>query len=206
MTYNCNVDLPPPVRKMVRDYLSTDPDAQDAPILLRQRAIYHATAKVLPLAGLDALVPGENGDSIQPLTVDIATDASAQIVLALSETIRLAVDFAKIARQAEIEHDNYMMDPVILEILHFPFGFALGWEFSEKRLNKLLAFQNGDPQAPGALNNPTSALGVFIHKAPNTGHEKVALSSFIKDSYARFARYTTLRTAGRVATRQSMQS
>ena len=100
---------------------------------------------------------------------------------------------AEVVTTERLGYDNFMMEEVLIDILHFPGALAIGWDMTDKRLKKLLKNQpQGQPPALRS-NNPPAALGTIILDAAASNHARLNAAAELADARARLARWMRLR-------------
>lgn len=180
-------------RRLLRQVLARDPEtrAEGAPILLRQR-MSCVGGEYWPLAGIDLMVSGVDGDKVHLISLAGLGDAAGALALALDDERMLAASLGQVAVAERLGYDHFMMEEVVIDILHFPSALAISWSMSSKRIKKLIKNQpQGQPPAMRS-NNPAGALGTIVLDPASSNHEKLKAQADLEDARARLARWIAL--------------
>lgn len=184
-------------RRLLRDTLAKNPEdtTPGAPLILRQRMTKVGRNYRL-LGGINLLVASSDGDRVSPIGRAGLGDAAGQLLLAMDAERNLAKNLAEVVTAERLGYDNFMMEEVLIDILHFPGALAISWNMTEKRLKKLL--KNQPQNQPPALrsNNPPAALGTIVLEEPGSNHARLNAAAELADAQARLARWMRLRAEG----------
>jgi hypothetical protein len=182
-------------RRLLREVLAKDPEdtTPGAPLILCQQM-----TKVGPnyrlLRGINLLVAGVDGDRMPPIGRAGLGDAAGQLALAFDAERNLAKNLAEVATAERLGYDNFMMEEVLIDILHFPGALAIGWDMTDKRLKKLLKNQPQDQPPALRSNNPPAALGTIVLEEAASNHARLNAAAELADARARLARWMRLRS------------
>lgn len=181
-------------RRLLRDVLVKNPEdtTPGAPLILCQR-MTRVGRNYRLLGGINLLVASSDGDRMPPIGRAGLGEAAGQLALAFDAERNLASSLAEVVTAERLGYDNFMMEEVIIDILHFPGALAIGWDMTDKRLKKLLKNQpQGQPPALRS-NNPPAALGTIVLDAAVSNHARLNAAAEIADARARLARWMRLR-------------
>jgi len=182
-------------RRLLRQVLAKDPEdaTPGAPLILCQRMAKIGSNYRL-LGGINLLVAGADGDRMPPIGRAGLGDVAGQLALAFDAERNLAKNLAEVATAERLGYDNFMMEEVLIDILHFPGALAIGWDMSDKRLKKLLKNQPQDQPPALRSNNPPAALGTIVLEETASNHARLNAAAEIADARARLARWMRLRS------------